>query len=69
MTETNFIIYIIGCTVSIVSFISYFLNEYKELKVSDLIFTLIISIFSWIPSLIVILAIYGNKVIYKKEND
>ena len=60
------IVYILGVIVTL--WASYHnLESGTEVSLFDLLFTVILSLFSWIAFIVVILLTYGGKTVFKKK--
>lgn len=60
------IVYILGVIATL--WASYYsLESGKEVSLFDLVFTVILSLFSWAAFIVVILFMYGSKTVFKKK--
>lgn len=61
------ILYIIGCISDIILCVYYFIQEYSEITLGDLIMSILTALFSWTAIVPILYFCYGNMIIYRKH--
>ena len=61
------ILYIIGCILDTILCIYYFIEEYNEVTLSDLMVSILTALFSWIAIVPILFFCYGDIIIYRKH--
>ena len=62
-----FIIYLIGYILTFIAFLLANLKEYGKIIIKDLAMGILISITSWLGLIVILIAVYGDVIVYKKK--
>lgn len=62
------IIYLLGCIVAFIFQYNNTLNKWGEITINDIVFSFLVSLFSWISLVIELSEFYGDKVVVSKKS-